>query len=142
MQKLMRALCGRIGNNRGSTLLIAVVLAVIMAIAGTGFLLVTTNSINNDSDAYTRDKAFYAAESGALIAAKYIMSRTYNNWPAANPSTFLSNQNINGLYVTVTLCKNTGLKQDTVKSAAFTSSTTQDASTFKRRVVIVIQSDT
>lgn len=140
MQKLMHSIRTGIGNNRGSTLVIAVVLALIMAIAGVGFLLVTTNAINNDSDAYTRDKAFYAAESGALIAAKYLMSRTYNSWPATG--TFLSNQPINGLYVTVTLGKNITSKQDTVKSEAFTSSTTQNATTFKKRVIMIIQSDT
>jgi hypothetical protein len=142
MQKLTRRAGYWIGNNRGSALIIAVALTLLMAIAGIGFLLVTTNSINNDSDAYTRDKAFYAAESGALLAAKYLMSRSYNSWPAANPHTFLLDRKINELYVTVTIHQSNPLtlRQATVKSEAYTS-TVHNATTFRKRVNIVIQNN-
>jgi|WetSurMetagenome_2_1015567.scaffolds.fasta_scaffold35486_2 hypothetical protein len=142
MQKLTRRAGHWIGNNRGSALIIAVALTLIMAIAGIGFLLVTTNSINNDSDAYTRDKAFYAAESGALLAAKYLMSRSFNSWPAPDPHTFYLDKKINDLYVTVTIHKSNplNLRQDTIKSEAFTSSV-HNATTFKKRVKIVIQNN-
>ena len=138
MQKLKRYANFLAGNDRGSALVTSVVLALIMAFAGVGFLIVTTSSINNDSDAYTSDRAFYAAESGALIAAKYLMSRSFNSWPAGNPYTFFSNKPINGLYVTVTLRRNDAARQDTIKSEAYTS-TAHSAETFRKRVTIVIQ---
>jgi Tfp pilus assembly protein PilX len=140
MQKLTLNNCYRTGSDSGSALVTSVVLALLMAIAGIGFLLVTTGSLGNDSDAYARDRAFYAAESGALIAAKYLMSRSYSNWPAANPFTFYSNKPINGLYVTVTFGRNFTARQDTVKSEAFTE-TVKNATTFRKRVVLVVQND-
>jgi Tfp pilus assembly protein PilX len=140
MQKLKQYACFLAGGDRGSALITSVVFALLLAVAGIGFLIVTTSSINNDSDAYTSDRAFYAAESGALIAAKYLISRSYNSWPSANPHTFLSNKPINGLYVTVTLRKNTTARQDTIKSEAFTS-TAHSAETFRKRVIIVIQNN-
>jgi hypothetical protein len=134
MQKLTHTTRIGIGNNRGSALVIAVALALLMAIAGIGFLLVTTNSINNDSAAYTRDKAHYAAESGALLAAKSIMSRAYNNWASG---TFLSNQPINGLNVTVIITRDLPIaRQATVDSKAYASD-----GTLIKRVVMVIQND-
>jgi Tfp pilus assembly protein PilX len=138
MQKLTRCANFPAGNDRGSALITAVVLALIMAFAGVGFLIVTTSSINNDSDAYTSERAFYAAESGALIAAKYLMVRSYNSWPSANPCTFYQDKKINGLYVTVTFIKDATLRQNTIKSEAYTS-TAHSADTFRKRVTIVIQ---
>ena len=134
MQKLTSNVRIGVGNNRGSALVTAVAMALIMAIAGIGFLMVTTHSLNNDSDAYIRDKAFYAAESGALLAAKSIMSRCYNNWSSG---TFLSNQPINGLNVTVIITKDVPkAKQTTVVSKACTN-----GGTLIKKVVMVIQSD-
>jgi Tfp pilus assembly protein PilX len=124
MQKLKQYACFLAGGDRGSALITSVVFALLLAVAGIGFLIVTTSSINNDSDAYTSDRAFYAAESGALIAAKYLMSRSFNSWPA-NPHTFYQDKRINGLYVTVT----------------FITSTAHTAETFRKRVTIVIQNN-
>jgi Tfp pilus assembly protein PilX len=140
MQKLTRYANFPAGNDRGSALVTSVVLALIMAFAGVGFLIVTTSSINNDSDAYTSERAFYAAESGALIAAKYLMQTSYSNWPAGNPHTFFSNKPINGLYVTVTFTKDATLRQNTIKSEAFTE-TAKNATTFRKRVILVVQND-
>ena len=112
-----------------------------MAIAGIGFLFVTTSSTNNDSDAYARDKAFFAAESGALIGAKWLMSRGYASWPMTTSHAFLSNEFINGYYVNVTFRINTASRIDTVKSEVFTSSAVQNATTFKKRAIIIIQND-
>jgi Tfp pilus assembly protein PilX len=140
MQKLTRDACFWVGSDRGSALITSVVLALLMAFAGIGFITVTMGSLNNDSDAYARDRAFYAAESGALVAAKYLMSRSYSNWPSGNPHTFFSNKEINGLYVTVTLHRNSAAHQDTVKSEAFTG-TVKNTTTFRKRVVLVIQND-
>lgn len=140
MQELTARAAHPLHVARGSALIIAVALALIMAIAGVGFLLVTTNSMNNDSDAYARDKAFYAAESGANIAAKYLLTRAFTSWPSASQYTFWADRQINGFYVTVRLHKNAALRQDTVIAEAYTS-TTKSASTFKKRVRIVIQND-
>jgi Tfp pilus assembly protein PilX len=134
MQKLTSNICIGVGNNRGSALVTAVAMALIMAIAGIGFLMVTTHSLNNDSDAYTRDKAFYAAESGALLAAKSIMVKTYNNWASLGTTFFTGS--INGLNVTVTININTTLRQATVTSLARTGNNTPI-----KQVTVVIQSD-
>jgi Tfp pilus assembly protein PilX len=140
MQKLTRDASFWVKSDRGSALMTSVVLALLMAFAGIGFITVTMGSLNNDSDAYARDRAFYAAESGALVAAKYLLSRSYSNWPSGNPHTFFSKKEINGLYVTVTLHRNAAAKQDTVKAEAF-AGTVKNATTFRKRVALVIQND-
>ena len=137
MQKLIFNISHKIPNNRGSALVIAVVLALLMAIAGIGFLLVTTLSANNDTDAYNRERGLYAAESGAMMATKYLMSRVPGSWPASG-TVFLRKQ-INDVYVKVTINKNGNLAE--VRSEAFTSGTTQNATTFLKRVIIKVQHD-
>ena len=137
MQKLTHNTRLWIGNNSGSTLVLAVVFAILMAIGGIGFLLVTTNSINNDSDANTNDKAFQAAESGALLATQWIMARYVINWSQFSSTTLISNT-INGLYDTVYVTE-TG-KQALVCSEVYTKNP-KTAATFKTRVKITIQND-
>jgi hypothetical protein len=139
MQKLNSNSRRWTGNDRGSALITAVVLALIMVIAGMGYLWVTTNSLNKDSDAYTNDKALQAAESGAMLVSKYLMARTSASWTAALPAA-LADITINSLFVHVTLV--TPVAGDAtrveVRAAAYTSSTTQNATTFKKRVVITL----
>jgi hypothetical protein len=69
-----------IKNNRGSILVGVVALAVFMAIAGIGFLQVTTTSVNNETAALENDKAFNAAESGIWVGARWL--RGYNGFTA------------------------------------------------------------
>lgn len=143
MQKLLKHAASHwIGNSRGSTLVLAVVLAILMAIGGIGFVLVTTNSLNNDSDAYTRDKAFHAAESGALLAKKWLLLTAPNNWSAnwtaAQPTSF-QNIALNGLDVQVDATF-TFTAVDTmaeIKSAAYKSPTHNQANFIKRIVITV-----
>lgn len=132
-----------IGNDRGSTLVLAVVLAILMAIGGIGFVLVTTNSLNNDSDTYTRDKAFHAAESGALLAKKWLMltmpKNWSSNWTAAQTSSF-QDISLNGLDVQVDATF-TFSAVDTIaqiKSAAY-KSTTHNQANFIKRIVMTVK---
>lgn len=136
MQKLtMHTL---IKNDRGSALITAVVFVLLMAIAGLGFVWLTVNSLNKDTDAYINDKAFHAAESGALIVSKYLMSRTPACWTAALPAE-LASDTINNLYVRVSLVTpvNGDATKVEVRATAYASGT--DSTTFKKRVVITLQ---
>lgn len=139
MQKLMHDVCLRIGNDRGTALVIAVVFSILLAIAGIGFLIVTTNSMNNDTASYDNDKAYYAAESGALLAGKWVMDNTSAIWPDSIPST-IAKSSFKRFYVRVTLWKDpTDANRAEVRSAVFTDSTSLDAAHFKKRVVLTLR---
>jgi Tfp pilus assembly protein PilX len=140
MQKLIPTNHAGAGNDRGSVLVASIVMAIIMAIGGLGFLLLATNSINNDSSAYQNDKAFHAAESGAMLAYKWLQKSTKDNWTAAawsaEASSFQSIQ-INNMEVDVAVTFPVA-NQALIKAAAYTGST-HNASTFKKRIVITAQ---
>lgn len=126
-----------ITNDRGSTLIIAVVLAILMAIGGIGFVLVTTNSLNNDSDAYTNDKAFHAAESGALLAKKWLM-QTYpsGQWSASwnTAKTNFHGISMNGLTVNDSIVFSaTDTNYAQIRSEAYNNGT------FVKRIVITVE---
>jgi hypothetical protein len=59
-------------NSRGSILVGAVALAMLTAIAGMGFLMVSTNGINSETAALENEKAFAAAESGVWLGARWL----------------------------------------------------------------------
>lgn len=99
---LRRRYCRK--NEEGSALVISVVFSLILALAGVGFLIVTTNSINKDTEAYNNLRAMHAAESGALMASKYLMPMHAATWPSTLPTEF-SSIAINGCTVAVTIAK-------------------------------------
>jgi hypothetical protein len=67
-------------NNRGSILVGVVALSILMAVAGIGFLQVTTTSVNNETAALESSKAFAAAESGIWIGSRWL--RGFANFTA------------------------------------------------------------
>lgn len=67
-------------NNHGAALVNAFALAILMAIAGIGFISIATISINNDTASLKNDRAFHAAESGIWLGAQWL--RGYTNFIA------------------------------------------------------------
>lgn len=95
-------------NNGGFVLIGAVALAILMAIVGLGFIQVSTNGLNNDTQALWDQKALLAAESGLNMGLRWLRG-SGNFFPAPNatvspaPFTQLS---INGMDVRVAIHAN------------------------------------
>jgi hypothetical protein len=73
MQKLTaipRAVRRACTGTNGSALVGVITLCTIMAIAGAGFLQVSSTAVNNETAALEEARAFWAAESGLQLAAK------------------------------------------------------------------------
>jgi hypothetical protein len=127
-------------NNRGSILVGAVAVAILTAIAGMGFLMVSVNSINNETAAFEKEKAFQAAESGVWIGARWLREPTNNFLTTANGVTlnpFGSSVSINGLNVVVTIPVQVGA--DGIPVASIVSNVyngTPGAATFKKRISV------
>jgi Tfp pilus assembly protein PilX len=142
MQKLIHYARAGAWNDRGSALIASIAMSIIMAIGGLGYLLILTNTLNNDTEAYNNDKAFHAAESGALIAYKWLENVTSDDWTSAAWSavaTSFQNISINNMQVDVAVTFTAGPpKQAVIKAAAYNDAT-HNASTFKKRIVITAQ---
>ncbi len=68
----MKTLC----KSQGSVLVGAVAFTLIMAIGGAGYLAVTGNTVNHEAAALDNERAFFAAESGLLIATRWLREQT------------------------------------------------------------------
>jgi hypothetical protein len=138
MPELIRSLKRNAADERGSVLVTAVVLSIIMAIAGIGFIWLSTNILNNDSAALQNDKAFHAAESGALIGCKWLLINDPTLWLATwtSQSSSFQNLKINGLEVDVSISFNSDTA--TVSSAVFSGST-HNATTFLKRIKMTVK---
>ena len=103
---LLNSLGNSLGDSRGSVLVSAVAVSILMAIAGIGFMQVNTSSLNNETAALEREQAFRAAESGVWTGARWLRANytiangTY--YPFGSGSYYLT---INGMdvYTTVTI---------------------------------------
>jgi hypothetical protein len=129
-------------NSRGSILISAVALSILMAIAGIGFLQVATISVNNDTDALENELAFHAAESGIWVGARWLRSHTaflaliaddadigpFGSTPIA----------INGMDVYVKIPVQVGTDRIPVASivAEVYKGGTPGAATFKKRITV------
>jgi Tfp pilus assembly protein PilX len=133
-------------NNRGSALISAVALAILMALTGAGFMLLTTNGLNNESALLQNDKAFQAAESGVWMGARWLRqpnsSFPSTNFPTSGAyyplgGTTNSYVTLDNMFVFVTVTAQTVL---TVPVASITaevySSSTKSAATFLKRITV------
>ncbi|MDR3012071.1 MAG: pilus assembly PilX N-terminal domain-containing protein [Chitinispirillales bacterium] len=74
MQKLTQNLVQRlIKDEKGSTIVGAVVICAIMAIGISGLMSVSRNTISQEADAHNEVRAFQAAEGGLLMLANWAM---------------------------------------------------------------------
>ncbi|MBN1576478.1 MAG: hypothetical protein JW913_08000 [Chitinispirillaceae bacterium] len=71
-------------NDRGSILVGTVAFAIIMAIAGSGLLMLAANSVNREQAALDDDRALLAAESGLRIGLRWLADA--GNWDAYHAS--------------------------------------------------------
>jgi hypothetical protein len=129
-----------IQNNRGSILVGAVALAMLMAIAGAGFLLATSNGINSETAAFENEKAFQAAESGVWIGTRWLRDPAHNFLSTPDGTTldpFGGPVLINGLNVVVKIPVQVGANGIPVASiTANVYSGTPGATTFKKRITV------
>jgi len=129
----------RFGNSRGSILLIAVVMAMIMAITGVAFLMVTTHTLNNDAKELQNDKAFQAGESLLLIVTKWLLQNKPEDWVNFNTLTdpnfksYSTNQLYVEVKVNVTVVAGIATSAD-VLSEVYSSNTIHDSTTFVKRI--------
>lgn len=102
MQKLgiMNTIMNILKTERGSVLVASVVLSIIAGIAATGYLVVTNNTVTQEVIALDDARAFYAAESGLLIATRWLADTT--NWTNFS-NTGTMDYNLNGINVMVYL---------------------------------------
>ena len=129
-------------NTAGSALIGAIAISILMAIAGIGFLQVTSSGLNNDTAALEDLKALCAAESGANMGVRWLCS--YTAFPSTTAGTVLTPFNnpifdtVNNMdvYVTDSVYALNGMATAAIKAAAFKhpSGGSTNASTFKKRV--------
>jgi hypothetical protein len=65
-------------NEHGSILVASIAFSIVIAIAGTGMLLLSGNSVRHEAAAFENDRAFLAAESGLLLGKRWLADTT--NW--------------------------------------------------------------
>jgi hypothetical protein len=138
MQKLRVGIRFKYGDDRGSTLIIAIVMAIIMAIGGIGFLVLATNTLNNESGAYNNDKAFHAAESGALLTYRWLKNAGPAKWTNGDWNSSKTNfqeLSINGLEIDVDVTFPMANRQAEIRAVAYSDST-RNANSFRKRIVI------
>ncbi|MBN1306858.1 MAG: hypothetical protein JXA18_03005 [Chitinispirillaceae bacterium] len=75
-------------NDRGSVLVGTVAFAIIMAIAGSGLLMLAANSVSREQEALDDDRALLAAESGLQVGLRWLA--VTGNWDA-NHATGVAN---------------------------------------------------
>ncbi|MBN2036988.1 MAG: hypothetical protein JW768_09630 [Chitinispirillaceae bacterium] len=138
MQKLKKNI---IGNRSGSILVGAVALSVIIAVAGIGFLQVSSSSLNSETHALQLEQAFHAAESGTMLAATWLSGQAM--FPGINNSTnpFGNSQvTIGGMDLRVRVAPNATLANTaSINSEVFrdpAGSGAQTASTFLKRITV------
>jgi hypothetical protein len=134
-----------INDSRGSALIGAVALSVLMAIAGISFLQVTAISINNETAALENEKAFQAAESGIWIGARWLRSfPTFLTLTSAYNGTDIGPFGsraipINGMDVYVTMPVHIGVDNIpavSIVANVYKKGSSPSAATFKKRIIV------
>ncbi|MBN1130857.1 MAG: hypothetical protein JXA71_17850 [Chitinispirillaceae bacterium] len=88
MQKLNIHQNAARAGEKGSILVSAIAMSMIIALAGFSFMQITTSSFNNATEAIKNEQAFNAAESGVWMAARWL--RNPANFPQLNPRSDLA----------------------------------------------------
>ena len=116
-------------KDTGSALVAVVAFSIVLAIAGTGILLLSGNSVNHEAAAFENDRAFLAAESGLLIGKRWLADTT--NWELYKNTgkTIIYTGIINGVNDTVSL-----LPPDTSGDLVLQSEATGKELGFKKRL--------
>lgn len=65
-----------LGNATGSALVGAVAFAIVLLVAGFGYLQIIASASNNEIESLRDDKAFVAAESGLMMAAQWLFQQS------------------------------------------------------------------
>jgi Tfp pilus assembly protein PilX len=82
----------------GSALVTSLVFSIILSILGVGYLHVCRSTSNSEYSALENEKAFWAAESGLLLASRY--ARTFNSTTFPSPPGSAGTISVNGYTVT------------------------------------------
>ncbi|MBN1758181.1 MAG: hypothetical protein JW863_07685 [Chitinispirillaceae bacterium] len=73
-------------KERGSALVGILAFTVVMAIAGSGLMMLSGNAVTHEDTAYRNDLAFLAAESGLQIGTRWLADQAnYNDYVVNNP---------------------------------------------------------
>jgi hypothetical protein len=72
MQKLTSLITAFLKDSKGSALIGAVAVSILLAIGSIGFIQVSTSSLNNEAAALQNEQAFHLAESGVWMAARWL----------------------------------------------------------------------
>jgi|GEM_PF-2674557 len=92
-----------IRSEKGSVFVIVVAFSIVMAIAGTGIMLLSGNSVNHEAAAFENDRAFLAAESGLLLGKRWLADTANWNLCKNTGKTIIYAGIINGVNDTVSL---------------------------------------
>jgi hypothetical protein len=145
MQKLKRTPPVLLTKESGSVLVGVVVLSIIMAIAGVGFIQATTSSLISETAALEYDRAFQAAESGIWAGARWLRSPE-NNFPQMPEGATLKPfgddpVTINGMdvYVTIPVRLIDGAPSASIVAEAYldrSGAHLKNENTFKKRISV------
>jgi hypothetical protein len=83
MQKLKKTTLSLLKSQQGSAIVGVVALSIVTAIAGAGYLQYTANAFGQEVRALEETKAFYAAESGLLLGARWLTIQDPDSLPAS-----------------------------------------------------------
>ncbi len=102
----MPQLTRQLSNERGSVLVAAFAFAIIMAIAGSGLLMMAGHGANLEDEQWQQERAFQAFESGLELGKRWIAQTTVFNNIGSNGNTAVPcvpDLTINGMTVAVTI---------------------------------------
>lgn len=92
-----------VSGENGSALVVALAFSIVMAIVGSGLMLLSGDSVRHEGAAFENDKTFLAAESGLLIGNRWLKDTVnWNNYNQYGKSLIYAGV-INGVNDTVRL---------------------------------------
>lgn len=122
-------------NKKGSALIGAIALAAILTITATAFLHVASNASINEALSMDNDQAFFAAESGLLLGARWLRHQNPFPDPGQTLTPFQSLAlNEHWVDVTVTIVATTTTPSATITAVVYNDKTTKNNGTFMKRL--------
>lgn len=124
-------------DNRGSVLVGTLIVGILVTVSGLGLISVISSAVNNEVNALEDDQAFLAAETGAMMGARWLRGKTVfpsggTVYPFSLPLV------INGMKVNVSLTTQTdsgGSVYVTISSEAHDgNASVLDGTTFRKRI--------